>query len=42
MIHCVFPSDPNETRSVIETQALPVSGESINRVLNSIVEHAEP
>jgi hypothetical protein len=42
MIHCVFPADPNETRSEIEAQALPVSGESINRVLNSIVEHAEP
>jgi hypothetical protein len=42
VIHRVFPPDPIETTSVVEAQALPVSVESINRVVNSIAENAEP
>jgi len=42
MLHYDFPPDSSETRSVIETQALPLSAETINQVLNSIAEHAVP
>ena len=42
VIHYAFPPDPFETHSVIETQILPLSAETINQVLNSIVEHAVP
>jgi hypothetical protein len=42
VIHCAFPPDPFETHSVIETQILPLSAETINQVLNSIAEHAVP
>ena len=42
MIHYAFPPDPMETRSVIEAQAVPLSAETINQVLNSIAEHAVP
>ena len=39
-IHHIFPPDPMETHSVVEAQALPLSVETINQVLNSIAEHA--
>jgi hypothetical protein len=42
VLHYAFPPDPMETHSVIETQALPLSAETINQVLNSIAEHAVP
>ncbi len=42
VIHYAFPPDPMETLSVIEAQALPLSAEAINQVLNSIAEHAVP
>ena len=42
VIHYAFPPDPMETPSVAETQALPLSAETINHVLNSIAEHAVP
>ena len=42
MIHYAFPPDPMETHSEFETQALPLSAETINQVLNSIAEHAVP
>ena len=42
MIHYAFPPEPAETHSVIETQALPLSEETINNVLDSIATHAAP
>ena len=42
MLHYAFPPEPGESHSVIETQALPLSAEAINQVLNSIAEHAVP
>lgn len=42
LIHYDVPPNPLETHSVIETQQLPVTDESINQVLNSIAEHAIP
>ena len=42
VIHYSFPPDPTETHSVIETQILPLSTETINQVLNSIAEYAVP
>jgi hypothetical protein len=42
MIHYAFPPDPTETHSVIETKALPLSEETINKVLDSIAAHAAP
>ena len=42
VLHYVFPPEPSEPRSGIETQALPLSAETINQVLNSIAEHAVP
>lgn len=41
-IHYAFPPDPMETHSVIEAEVLPLSIDTINRVLNSIAEHAVP
>ena len=42
-LHYAFPPDQRiEPRSVIETQVLPLSAETINRVLDSIAEHAVP
>jgi hypothetical protein len=38
----VFPADPRETSSVIPTETLPVTKESINKVLDTIAEHATP
>ena len=42
VIHYIFPPDPMETHSEVEAQALPVSAETINQILNSIAEHAVP
>jgi hypothetical protein len=41
-IHYTFPSDPMETHSVIETEALPLNEQTVNEVLDSIAAHAEP
>jgi len=41
-IHYVFPSHPMETHSVVEAEVLPLSVDTINRVLDSIAEHAVP
>jgi hypothetical protein len=42
VIHYDFPPDPMEPHSIIETQVLALSTETINRVLNSIAEYAVP
>ena len=42
VIHYAFPPEPTETQSVVEVQALPLTAETINRVLDSIAEHAVP
>jgi hypothetical protein len=42
VIHYLFHSDPLATHSVIETEALPLSEETINQVLDSINAHAVP
>lgn len=42
MIHYAFPPDPKETHSVIQTDALPLRDETINKVLDSIAAHAAP
>ncbi len=42
VIHYAFPTDPMVPHSIIETQALPLSTETINQVLNSIAEYAVP
>jgi hypothetical protein len=42
VIHYAFPPDAMEPRSVIETQALPLSSETINQVLDAIAENAVP
>jgi len=42
VIHYAFPPDPMETHSVIETEALPLSEDTINQVLDSITAHAAP
>jgi len=39
-IHYAFPADPGETHSVIETEARPLSEETINRVLDAFAFHA--
>jgi hypothetical protein len=36
------PPDAKETPSVIEVEALPLSEDTINQVLDSIAAHAEP
>jgi hypothetical protein len=40
VIHYDFPHEPRETHSVIECEVLPLSEETIIRILNSIVSHA--
>jgi hypothetical protein len=40
LIHYAFPVGPRETDSVIESDAMPLSEETIIRVLNSIASHA--
>jgi hypothetical protein len=42
VLHYAFPSDSSTPQSVIETQELPLSTETINEVLKSIAEHAVP
>jgi hypothetical protein len=42
MLHYILPPDAIETHSVTESQALPLSVETINQVLDSIAEHAVP
>jgi hypothetical protein len=42
VIHYAFPPEPMETQSMVEAQALPLSAETINQVLDSIAEHAVP
>jgi hypothetical protein len=42
VLHYAFPPDPMEPGSVTESQALPLSAEAINHVLNSIAEYAVP
>ena len=42
VLYYIFPPDPKATHSVIEPQALPLSAETINQVLNSIAEYAVP
>jgi hypothetical protein len=42
MLHYAFAPDAIEPRSAIEAEALPLSAETINRVLDSIAEHAVP
>ena len=40
VIHYALSADPLETHSAIESEALPLSEETIIRVLNAIVSHA--
>jgi hypothetical protein len=40
VIHYAFPADPTETPSVIGAEGMPLSEETIIRVLNSIASHA--
>jgi hypothetical protein len=40
VIHYVFPADPGGTHSLIDAEALPLSEETIIRVLSAIVSHA--
>jgi len=41
-VEYAFPPDPMEKHPVVEAQALPLSAETINQVVNSIAEHAVP
>ena len=41
-IHYAFPPEAMETHSVVEAEALPLGEENVNKVLDSIVAHAEP
>jgi hypothetical protein len=42
VIHYVFPPNPMETHSVVQATALALSEETINQILDSIADHAEP
>ena len=42
VIHYAFPSDAVAAHTVIETETLPFSAETINKVLDSIADHAAP
>ncbi len=42
VIHYAFPTDAMETPSADGAQALPLTAETINQVLDSIAEHAVP
>jgi len=42
MIHYASPPNPRETHSVIETEVLALSEKTINQILDSIADHAEP
>jgi len=41
-VHYTFPSDPFETHSTLESDALPLTEQTINQVLDSIANHATP
>ena len=41
-IHYAFPPESTETHSVIEAKTLPLSEETINKVLDLIATHAAP
>ncbi len=41
-IHYVFHSEPMEINSMVEAEPLPLSEETLNRVLNEIADHAVP
>ncbi len=40
LIHYAFPADPGETHSLTEVEAMPLSEETLLRVMNSIASHA--
>jgi hypothetical protein len=40
VIHYTFPTDSGATHSLIETEGLPLSEETINRILDAIASHA--
>ena len=40
VIYYTFPGNPEETRPAIEPEALPLSEETVNRILDAIVSHA--
>jgi hypothetical protein len=42
VIHYACPPDPRESHSVVQTEALALSEKTINQVLDSIADHAEP
>lgn len=42
VIHYAFPPSPEESHSVVETQALPLDQAAFQQVLESIAAHAEP
>lgn len=42
MLYHPFPADPKESPPATEPQAMPLSNETINQVLNSIADHAVP
>jgi hypothetical protein len=42
VIHYAFPPDPMMPHSVIEAEALALSENTINQILDSIAAHAEP
>jgi hypothetical protein len=42
VIHYAFPTDAMETPSADDVQALPLTAETINQVLDSIADHAVP
>ena len=42
VIHYAFPVDPISTHSMVETETLVLSETTINQILDSIADHAEP
>jgi hypothetical protein len=42
VIHYAFPADPAQTSSETEAQAMPLTEQTINQVLDSIAAHAVP
>jgi hypothetical protein len=41
-IHYAFPAEFKEAHAIVDTKALPVSEETVNKVLDSIAAHAAP
>lgn len=39
-MHYSFPADPTAPHSLIETERLPLDGDTINRVLDAVAAHA--